>query len=430
MLIMLLSGCFRLPPNPCRSKNGGCGLHAVCTLSAQNTPVCSCAPGFSGDGHTCVVSCADLCDSSMSQCGCSAKAACLGDADGGRSCQCGPGFVGDGFSCAPIQQPACTMTCDPNATCQTDSAGDARCVCNPGFTGNGLSCTRSSGIGAACADSTAGQQSTCDVNLSCRPISAMNMCTRVCARDADCAGETINGLASVCNGGLCFPSCDGSGCGRTDMICNTATLDHFICLPDCRVQEASFCDDFFGYPFQQCDSRNGSCLDETPCDARNPCGADETCFATTFDSAAASVCVLECTVPTATTCSRNTDCQLGACLSGVCQSCPFGTSCDETTTLTCLPVPVGNYGACSSQTQCPASDLCVAFAQPPVAGPPTASLCLQACTTDAQCPTGQGCAIPLASGETVCALPCSPGTTCPTGTSCKSLQTSGALCLP
>jgi hypothetical protein len=99
---------------------------------------------------------------------------------------------------------------------------------------------------------------------------------------------------------------------------------------------------------------------------------------------------------------------------------------------------VKNYAKCEVNGQCPQnannpalSDVCVAFANAPAAGAPTADICLQQCTMTAQCPTGQTCTLPLGS-VTACGKPCTATAAdagCPGSTTCQTF-TIGSYCAP
>ena len=91
---------------------------------------------------------------------CSEYANCS-DIFGSYTCTCNPGFSGDGFSCisksaqhnarkskqyynniflSDINECAFELDdCHPNATC-IDTFGSYECACNSGFIGNGISC--------------------------------------------------------------------------------------------------------------------------------------------------------------------------------------------------------------------------------------------------------------------------------------------------
>jgi hypothetical protein len=79
--------------NPCAMNNGGCSTDASCRAQGPR-PVCTCNPGFAGDGYTCTSN------------------PCMKNNGG----------------------------CDPNATCQ-DVSGAVTCTCNPPYVGTGLSCS-------------------------------------------------------------------------------------------------------------------------------------------------------------------------------------------------------------------------------------------------------------------------------------------------
>jgi hypothetical protein len=287
---------------------------------------------------------------------------------------------------------------------------------------------------------------TCDNGLSCYAVSDQNMCSQVCSQDSDCASGEINNMPGICNGGICFPSCNSNAanpCERSDFACLPYTSTTSICLPNCAQQaEKSFCNDFFGYPFTQCSQTDGSCFDETTCSSTMACPSGQACYTVGSGSQSESLCVNSCAGTPSGSCSSNTDCPLSACVNGTCANCPFGFGCDSAgdidggTLNACSPTLVGDYALCQAQAQCTQpsdpslAEYCVAFQQPPDAGPPTANICMQTCNKTSDCPAHETCTINLGS-VTVCGYACSAaGVTCPTGTTCQSLGSLGKYCAP
>jgi len=37
----------------CTSNNGGCSVHATCSIASQGVR-CTCKPGYTGNGYTCI----------------------------------------------------------------------------------------------------------------------------------------------------------------------------------------------------------------------------------------------------------------------------------------------------------------------------------------------------------------------------------------
>lgn len=74
----------------------GCHLNAACEDTAEG-PVCTCEPGWEGDGQTCD----DVDECLMDNGGCDANATCS-NVDGGRDCDCNDGWSGDGLTCEEL----------------------------------------------------------------------------------------------------------------------------------------------------------------------------------------------------------------------------------------------------------------------------------------------------------------------------------------
>jgi hypothetical protein len=326
-------------------------------------------------------------------------------------------------------------------TCVATQGQDAGVFRDAGSTGQDAG-PDPNAIGGACVLNG----TTCDTGLTCFSVSDQNMCSQNCSQDSDCATGEINGMAGICNQGICFPGCNANvanPCGRSDFACLPYDSTRSICLPNCGQQEASFCNDFFGYPFTQCSTSDGSCFDEAACSASMACTSGQVCDTVGSGSSASSLCVDSCAGTPSVACTANTDCPLSACQSGKCQLCPFGWTCDKAghidggTLDTCSPTYVKDYGLCESQAQCtqPANtslaEYCVAFQAPPDAGPPTKNLCLQTCSQTSDCPAHETCTISLGSIN-VCGHPCGTdgGTACPTGTTCQTLGGIGKYCAP
>jgi hypothetical protein len=296
-------------------------------------------------------------------------------------------------------------------------------------------------IGAACINNNTGtlEQSTCANSLLCLPLSVENttldLCTKDCTSNSDC------GAGNSCWSGICWQACTVgvTQCAQGSFNCQPfSTATDGLCLPDCAQEAASFCTEFFGYPFNSCTSNTsdpayGACTAPgggATCGPTMACASGEYCYPVPGTNGAASstsVCVNDCTVAAATSCSANTDCESDSCVSGHCAACPNGFSCSSSTR-TCQITHVANYGKCAFTGQCNSGVSCITFG----AG---LGECLPPCTSDAQCAsvgntTGK-CALDLTNGSKVCALDCSAsGSVCPANEACAAVQGLGSFCFP
>ena len=76
-----------------------CAAAADCSNTQTLAAVCTCKPGYSGDGKTC----ADVDECAVDNGGCSVNAACANQV-GSFSCVCKPGYSGDGKTCADVDE--------------------------------------------------------------------------------------------------------------------------------------------------------------------------------------------------------------------------------------------------------------------------------------------------------------------------------------
>jgi formylglycine-generating enzyme required for sulfatase activity len=267
------------PPNPCAANNGGCSALATCTVGDAGAPVCTCRPGYTGDGFGCIdvnecltanggcatdatctntpgsrtcacttgyqgdgVTCTDLDECATQNGGCSANAACS-NRPGFRTCACNSGYAGDGLTCADVNECATANGgCDANATC-TNTQGSRTCACNAGYEGSGVVCTDVN----ECATANGG----CALYALCTNTAGSRTCTCqpgftgdgvTCANVDECAA----------NSSLCGPAAAGT--------C-TDTPGGYTCT--CRP----------GYTLQ-----GGVCVDINECATANGgCSANATC---------------------------------------------------------------------------------------------------------------------------------------------------------
>lgn len=125
--------------NPCATNNGGCDTNAACE-GTSGKAVCTCKPGWAGDGKTC----ADVDECASNNGGCGANATCT-NTQGSRTCACSTGFADggtpdSGAGCTDINEcAAANGGCDMNATC-ANTSGARTCTCQAGYSGNGQAC--------------------------------------------------------------------------------------------------------------------------------------------------------------------------------------------------------------------------------------------------------------------------------------------------
>lgn len=110
-----------------------CGPNAVCT-NLPGTFECNCEDGYADVEGVCT----DIDECAAGTHGCSDLATCE-NTDGGFTCTCNEGYGGDGFTCENLNE--CDLgPCDPDATC-ADTIGSFTCTCNDGYSGDGFTCT-------------------------------------------------------------------------------------------------------------------------------------------------------------------------------------------------------------------------------------------------------------------------------------------------
>uniref|UniRef100_A0A671RB13 Nidogen-1-like n=2 Tax=Sinocyclocheilus anshuiensis TaxID=1608454 RepID=A0A671RB13_9TELE len=126
----------------CRETPQICGPNAVCN-NHPGTFRCECRDGFqfASDGQTCVEvqRPVDPCRIGTHDCDVPERARCSYTGGSSYICTCLPGFMGDGRSCQDIDE--CQVNqCHENAVC-FNTPGSFTCQCNPGFYGDGFHCS-------------------------------------------------------------------------------------------------------------------------------------------------------------------------------------------------------------------------------------------------------------------------------------------------
>ncbi|XP_067092581.1 nidogen-1 [Osmerus mordax] len=126
----------------CRETPQICGLHAICN-NHPGTFRCECLDGyqFASDGQTCIEvnRPVDHCSDESHNCDIRERARCSYTGGSAFICSCLPGFVGDGRNCQDVDecQPG---RCHQDAECY-NTQGSFTCQCRPGFYGDGFYCT-------------------------------------------------------------------------------------------------------------------------------------------------------------------------------------------------------------------------------------------------------------------------------------------------
>uniref|UniRef100_A0AAQ6AFF5 Nidogen 1b n=1 Tax=Amphiprion ocellaris TaxID=80972 RepID=A0AAQ6AFF5_AMPOC len=118
-----------------------CGQNAVC----RNQPgsfSCECSAGFvfASDGKTCIAENrpVDHCQRGSHDCDVPQRALCSYTGGSDYVCSCLPGFTGDGRACRDVDE--CQQDrCHRDASC-SNTQGSYICRCSPGFHGDGFQC--------------------------------------------------------------------------------------------------------------------------------------------------------------------------------------------------------------------------------------------------------------------------------------------------
>ncbi|XP_069543616.1 nidogen-1-like, partial [Brachyistius frenatus] len=129
----------------CRETPPVCGPNAVCS-NQPGTFRCECSAGFllASDGKTCIEENrpVDHCQAGSHDCDAAQRAVCSYGGGSAFVCSCLPGFVGDGRTCRDVDE--CQQDrCHRDALC-SNTQGSYSCQCRPGFHGDGIQCSATS----------------------------------------------------------------------------------------------------------------------------------------------------------------------------------------------------------------------------------------------------------------------------------------------
>ncbi|XP_045902230.1 nidogen-1-like [Micropterus dolomieu] len=126
----------------CRETPQVCGSNTVCS-NQPGTFRCECSSGFvfASDGKTCIEEDrpVDHCQRGSHDCDAPYRALCSYTGGSAFVCSCLPGFVGDGRVCRDVDE--CQQDrCHRDAFC-SNTQGSFSCQCHPGFHGDGFHCS-------------------------------------------------------------------------------------------------------------------------------------------------------------------------------------------------------------------------------------------------------------------------------------------------
>ncbi|XP_037677554.1 nidogen-1 [Choloepus didactylus] len=128
--------------NECSEQPSVCGSHAICN-NHPGTFRCECMEGYQfSDEGTCVAVVdqqpIDYCTTGLHDCDIPQRARCVYTGGSSYICSCLPGFSGDGRACRDVDE--CQPSrCHSDAVCY-NTPGSFMCQCKPGYQGDGFRC--------------------------------------------------------------------------------------------------------------------------------------------------------------------------------------------------------------------------------------------------------------------------------------------------
>uniref|UniRef100_A0A3B4FBM3 Nidogen-1-like n=1 Tax=Pundamilia nyererei TaxID=303518 RepID=A0A3B4FBM3_9CICH len=157
----------------CRETPSVCGPNAVCS-NQPGSLRCECSAGFvfASDGKTCVEENrpVDHCQRGSHDCDVPQTALCRYTGGSAYICSCLPGFEGNGRGCRDVDECQQQDRCHAEASC-SNTQGSFTCQCRPGFHGDGFHCspTFSEREKTRCEQQRASAVADSDVPFSFRP---------------------------------------------------------------------------------------------------------------------------------------------------------------------------------------------------------------------------------------------------------------------
>ncbi|XP_004371146.1 nidogen-2 [Trichechus manatus latirostris] len=128
--------------NECATGFHRCGPNSVC-INLKGSYKCECRSGyeFADDRHTCILIAPppNPCEDGSHTCAPAGQARCIHHGGSTFTCACLPGYTGTGHQCTDVDE--CSENrCHPAATCY-NTPGSFSCRCQPGYRGDGFQCT-------------------------------------------------------------------------------------------------------------------------------------------------------------------------------------------------------------------------------------------------------------------------------------------------